>query len=186
MTNASLHRRPFLTPIWLTVLLAIGALCFVAFGIWAWATANSTTVIVIRHAEKVADTNGDPPLSPEGEARATQLSRMFGGRGATGRLDAIYVSPTLRSKLTAAPLAVKLGLTPIVAAADPDGLARRVLREHPGGRVLVVAHSDTENSIVEALSNASGLPPIHDDDFGTMFIVTVPRIGNANLLRMTY
>jgi len=36
------------------------------------------------------------------------------------------------------------------------------------------------------VSGIDQLAPIGDADFGTMFIVTVPRIGRANLLRMEY
>jgi broad specificity phosphatase PhoE len=112
---------------------------------------------------------------------------MFGDAHSPGRLDAIYVSPTLRNRMTAAPVAARLRLTPTVAAADdPRGLARRVLREHGGGRILVVGHSNTVPAIVAALSGNDDIPKIGDDEYGTMYIVSVPRIGRANLLRVTY
>ena len=93
-----------------------------------------------RHSRRASCREGqgageDPPLDGAGAARAALLARMFGDAQAAGHLDAIYVSPALRNRLTAAPLAARLGLTPAVAPADdPRGLARRVLREHPGGR----------------------------------------------------
>ena len=182
-----LKRRPFLTPIWL---LAFGWLVLVGLSGWAaltWATANSTTVIVVRHAEKERDSGPDPPLTPAGQARAERLSRLFGAGRAPGRVDAIYVSPTLRSRMTAAPLAARLGLTPIVGPEhDARRLAAQVLREHGGGRILVVGHSDTVTDIVERLSGAKNLPHIADDEYGAMYIVTVPRIGRANFLRLEY
>jgi phosphohistidine phosphatase SixA len=184
---ASLQRRPFLTPIWLTVLGAICAIGILGFAIWGWGTADSTMVVVIRHAEKELDAGGDPPLSPAGVARAERLSRMFGDAAAAGHIEAIYVSPTVRNRMTAAPLAARLGLTPIVTTnSNPSSLARRVLREHAGGRVLVVGHSDTINEIVEALSGVRDLPVIGGAEYGTMYIVCVPRIGRANVLRVTY
>jgi phosphohistidine phosphatase SixA len=188
---ASLQRRPFLAPIWLSVLGALVAMCFLGFAAWAawvWVSADSTTIIVVRHAEKELDAGADPPLTPAGEARAALLARMFGdSRGAPGAIGAIYVSPVLRSRMTAAPLAARLGLTPVVGPAhDTRGLARRVLDEHAGGRVLVVGHSDTVTGIVESLTGAEHLPPIGDDEYGTMYIVAVPRVGRANFLRLTY
>ena len=183
---ASLQRRPFLTPIWLTVFAAVCAFGVLVFGAWVWGTADATTVVVVRHAKEL-NADADSPLAPSGEARAALLSRIFGAPGAAGRLDAIYVSPTVRNRMTAAPLAAKLGLTSIVAAAgDSKALARRVLQEHSGGRVLVVGHVDTVNEIVEALTGATDLPPIGETDYGTLYVVTVPRIGHANFLRMTY
>jgi broad specificity phosphatase PhoE len=184
---AKLQRRPFLTPIWLSILGALLILTFLSFEAWIWATADSTTIIVVRHAEKVQDNGADPPLAPAGVARAELLARMFGDAAAPGHIDAIYVSPTLRNRMTAGPLAARLGIAPVVAPArDVRQLIRRVLREHEGGRVLVVGHSDTVPDIVESLTGAKRLPPIADADYGTMYIVTVPRIGRADFLRLSY
>ncbi len=177
-------------PIWLTgiaVFALFAVFCLSVFTGWALLTANSTTVIVIRHAEKDTVNPADPALSAAGQARAAQLARMFGEPKAFGRLDAIYVSATLRSRSTAAPLAERLGISPTVAGAeDPKGLARRVLRENRGKRVMVIGHVDTVPGIVAALSGRSNIPPIDDQDFATIYVVTVPRIGRANLLRLRY
>jgi broad specificity phosphatase PhoE len=185
------QRRPFLTPIWLTALAAIASvmvLGFAVFTVWAWATAGSTTVIVIRHAEKDVSAGAvDPPLDQAGEARAALLARMFGDAKSLGHVDAIYSSPALRNRLTAAPLAARLGITVTVAPADdPRGLAQRVLREHRGGRILIVGHSDTVPEIVASLSGIEKIPEIAAQEYGTMYIVTVPRIGSANVLRISY
>jgi broad specificity phosphatase PhoE len=180
----SLKRKPFLTPLWLA---AIAAVIVIAFASWLWSTADSTTVVVIRHAEKQDGAGDDPPLSPAGEARAQLLARLFGDAAGPGRIGAIYTSPAARNRLTAAPLAAKLGLTPIVVpAGDPRALVRRVLHEHPGDRVLIVGHADTMPEIVAALSGVGPIPELAGEDYGTMYIVTVPRIGHANLLRLSY
>jgi broad specificity phosphatase PhoE len=185
------QRRPFLTPILLTAIAAMGSVlvvAFAAFTVWVWATAGPTTVIVIRHAEKDVSAGAvDPPLDAAGEARAALLARMFGEPRAVGHVDAIYVSAALRNRLTAAPLAARLGIEVTVAPADdPEGLARRALREHRGGRVLIVGHSDTVPQIVATLSGVVKIPEIGDREYGTMYIVTVPRIGHASLLRLNY
>ena len=183
---ASLQRKPFLTPIWLTVLAAAAAMALLAFSAWMWATADSTTVIVIRHAEQETDAGSDPPLSAAGRARASRLGRLFGDFGSPGHLDAIYVAPTIRDRMTAVPLAGRLGLTPVDHVGGSAVLARRALHEHPGGRVLVIGHADTVKEIVEALSGATHLSSIAPDDYGTLYVVSVPRIGRANVLRMNY
>ncbi len=187
----SFQRRPFLAPIWLSAVAAVGSiivLCCAVFTVWMWATAGSTTAIVIRHAEKDLSAGGtDPPLSPAGEARAALLARMFGDASTIGHVDAIYVSPALRNRLTAAPLAARLGITPTIAPPDdPRTLAHRVLHEHAGGRVLIVGHVDTVPQIVAALSGNSKIPEIGAEEYGTMYIVTVPRIGHASVLRLNY
>jgi broad specificity phosphatase PhoE len=186
-SRANLQHKPFLMPIWLTVLAAVAALGVALLCIWIFFTANSTTVIVIRHAEKESTTQPNPPLSPEGQARAELLARMFGEAQGAGRVDRIYVSDTLRSKSTATPLASRLGIALNVAPNDDSKrLAHRVLRENSGKRVMIVGHSNTVPDIVAALSGWSDIPKMDDKDYGVMYIVTVPRIGRANVLRLNY
>jgi phosphohistidine phosphatase SixA len=185
--RANLQRRPFLIPIWLTVFGAVAVFSLALLAGWVWFTANSTTVIVIRHAEKESPSAPDPRLSAAGEARAALLAQMFGDTKGPVRLDAIYVSATARSRLTAAALAARLGIAPIVAPADdPKALARRVLRENSGKRVMIVGHVNTVPEIVAALSGRRDIPSMDEKEFGTMYIVTVPRIGRANVLRLDY
>ena len=180
-TNAQLQHRPFLMPIWLSVLGALVVMSFLGFEVWVWATADSTTIIVVRHAEKELD-SGDPPLNPAGQARAELLARMFGDVHAPGHLDAIYVSPTVRSQMTAARVAARLGLTPIVAPAhDAQGLAHRLLHEHSGGRVLVVGHSDTVPEIVKSLTGAKDLPPISTAAFIAIMSAALIRPCNFSI-----
>jgi len=186
--HVSFQRRPFLTPIWLIAIAWVAVIGLAIFAAWEWGTADSTTVVVIRHAEKDLSVSAvDPPLNQAGEARAALLARMFGDAKILGRVDAIYVSPALRNRLTAAPLAARLGIAETVAPADdPRALARRVLHEHAGGRVLIVGHIDTVPRIVAELSGNPKIPQIGDQEYGTMYIVTVPRIGHSNLLRVNY
>ena len=90
-------------------------------------------------------------------------------------------------RLTAQPLAARLGTTPIIVPEDdPRALARRVLREHRGGRILVVAHGNAARDLAAALSGVPDIPAVLAADFGTLYIVTVPRIGRANLLSVDY
>ena len=185
--HENLRRGPFLIPIWLTAIGAMVIFSVAVVALWVWFTANSTVVIVIRHAEKESVSAPDPPLSAAGEARAALLERMFGQPQGAGHLDAIYITSALRNRMTAAPLAAQLGIVPIVAPGDdPKGLARRILRENSGNRVMVIGHANTVPEIVAALSGRSDIPQIDEKEFGTMYIVTVPRIGRANVLRLSY
>ena len=185
--HANLQRGPFLIPIWLAAIGALAIFSVAVLALWVWFTANSTVVIVIRHAEKESVSAPDPPLSPAGEARAELLARMFGQTKGAGRLDAIYITSALRNRMTAAPLAARLGIVPIVAPGDdPKALARRIVRENRGQRVMVIGHTNTVPEIVAALSGRNDIPQIDEKEFGTLYIVAVPRIGRANVLRLTY
>ena len=183
-TTGNLKRKPFLTPVWLA---GFAAVIVLSFATWLWGKADSTTVIVIRHAEKELTGGPDTALSAAGEARAAQLARMFGDPAAAGHLSAIYVSPLVRSRMTAAPLAAALHIQPVeMPPEDPKALVRRLFKDHSGGRVLIVAHADTVPLIVSLLSGEAAGPELAADDYGTMFIVTVPRIGRANVLHLNF
>ena len=110
---------------------------------------------------------------------------MFGDARLKDHVDAIYVSPAPGTQATAQPLAERLGTKPVVVSQDdPRALGRRVLREHRGGRILVVARGNAARDLAAALSGVSDIPP--SLDFGTLYIVTVPRVGRANLLSLDY
>ncbi len=95
---------------------------------------------------------------------------------------------TRRTQQTAAGLAQRLGLKPEVVDAKTDSkeLARRALRENRGGRALIVGHSNTVPEIVAALAHVENVPPMGDEEFDTIYVVTVPTIGKASVLRLKY
>ena len=148
-------------------------------------------VILVRHAEKDLSVAVEPPLTAAGTARALRLAELFGSSSPPGNLTAILSSPALRCRLTLAPLATKLSVTAVIvpAAGDPEAapaLARRLLHDYRGGRVLLVAHADTIPALVAALSGQTRIPRIADDEYGSIYVVTVPRLGAANLLHLHY
>src|SRR2546423_13112480 len=80
----------------------------VVFGYFTTFRRPVTTVILIRHAEKVIDpNNSDVDLSPAGQARAQELARMFGDGG----INAIYATQYKRTQESVRPLADRLGMT---------------------------------------------------------------------------
>jgi probable phosphoglycerate mutase len=84
---------------------------------------GATTVLLVRHGESAPaypdrpfstrDGHGDPPLDPNGERQAELLADRLQDE----RIAAIYVTTLQRTHQTAAPLAKRLGLTPIE---EPD------------------------------------------------------------------
>ena len=185
---AKLQRRPFFAPIGLLAMTAMVGVVILLVVAWLLITSTSTTVIVVRHAPQVlGEAGAEAPLTPEGQARAALLAQLLGDTRLRSRVEAIYVSATLRSRSTAAPLAKSLGITPeIVPREDVRSLVRDILRDHTGATVLVVGHADTLPAIVSALSGEKDIPPVASGDYSTMYIVTVPRIGRASILRLNY
>jgi broad specificity phosphatase PhoE len=179
------RRRPFLAPLWLLAMIGVFVL---AIGFAYWNSATTTTIVLVRHAEKQVGAIADAPLSPDGEVRATRLTQMLGGSEEFGRIRKIYVTDTRRTQQTAAGLAQRLGIKPEVVDAKTDSkeLALRAVRENRGERALIVGHSNTIPEIVAALTNQNNVPPMGDDEFDTLYVVTVPTIGKASVLRLKY
>ena len=100
------------------------------------APAGATTVLVVRHGESAAerpdqpfalrDGHGDPELHPVGR----QQAELLADRLEHEPISAIYVTTLRRTHETAAPLARRLGITPIE---EPD-LREVFLGEWEGGR----------------------------------------------------
>ena len=146
-----------------------------------------TTVIVVRHAEKL-DASSDPALSPAGTARAEALATALANAGVT----AIYTSQFRRTRDTAQPLATRLNvpvtvfeITQANGSSYPAALAADVLAKHRGGVIAVVSHSNTVPPIVKALSGKD-VPAITDPEYDHLFIVTVPASGAARVIKTTY
>jgi len=181
------HRRPFLLPVWLSfaAVFALFVAALVTFFIYRSAT-TTTVVLLARHAEKEVSSIQDPPLSAEGEQRAQRLAQMFGRAQGVGKIDAIYVSDARRTQQTAAPLAERLGKQVVVVpAADTKGLASRVMREHDGDTILIVGHSNTVPALIHELADID-VPPVGDDEYDTLYILSIPSFGHASVLRMEY
>src|SRR5438874_13735457 len=69
----------------------------VVFAYYATFTRPVTTIILVRHAEKISDpNNSDTDLSTDGQARAQLLARMFGN----SEINAIYETQYKRTQET--------------------------------------------------------------------------------------
>jgi phosphohistidine phosphatase SixA len=108
-------------------------------------------VVVVRHAEAHREPGGDPALTPAGESRAERLAELLGDAG----IEVVHTSDYRRTRSTAAPLAARLGITPVVYdARDLAGFADRLLTER--GRHLVLGHSNTNPELVRLLGGEPG------------------------------
>jgi phosphohistidine phosphatase SixA len=177
------YRRPFLAPLWLGMLAVVFALG-VAFLVYR--SASTTVVVLVRPAEKEAGTIDDPPLSPDGEQRAQILAQMLGEVSGVGRLDAIYVSDARRAQQIIAPLADRLGKRPVVVqGADVGTVADRLTHGHDGGTVLFVGNATIVPQLVHELSGIE-LSAASEREHDTLYVVSIPTFGRANVLRLRY
>jgi broad specificity phosphatase PhoE len=146
-------------------------------------------IFVVRHAERAAAADpdastrmmaDDPPLAPAGQARAARLATMLASAGITQ----IYTTEFQRTRQTAAPLAAKLKITPLMAPAkDPAPLVAQLIKGK--GNALVVAHSNTLPDLLKRLGVKEGVT-IPDDEYDDLFIV-IRRVGEpSTLIRLKY
>jgi len=167
----------------LTVLLAF----FLLSGI-SQASTGDTVVIVVRHAEKASDDPKDPSLSEAGQARAQSLVKALVGLP----LSAVFTTQYRRTRLTAEPAAQAAGITVEVREANAanartyaNDLSTLVRRQHRGGNVLVVGHSNTVPEIVRAFSGME-VEALTDADFDRIYVITLAKNGKARLVKLRY
>jgi probable phosphoglycerate mutase len=96
---------------------------------------GATSILLVRHGESMparpdvpfplVDGQGDPELAPAGREQAAQVAQRL----STESVTAIYVTTLRRTIETAAPLARRLGIVPVVEA----GLREVHLGEWEGG-----------------------------------------------------
>jgi broad specificity phosphatase PhoE len=144
-------------------------------------TDSTTTIFLVRHAEKDTLVVGaDPPLSAKGILRAQELARVLGDVP----LSAIYVTPYQRNRQTAQPLATHLGdsLT-VITSIDSTVAALRT--KHYGQSVLAVGHSNTVPQIIEQLSGQK-IAPFTEGDWDRLYVITLVPRRPANVVLLRY
>lgn len=152
---------------------------------------DTTTVFLVRHAEKAAPGDaefdpqdpGNPPLTAAGRARAEALARTLEEAGVT----AIFASEFARTQQTVAPLAARIGLKVTVHPAhDTTGLAELVTTAHAGSVVVIAGHSDTVPALVEALG-AGAVDPIEETwEHDNLYVVTIEMPGKAQVSTLKF
>ncbi len=166
------------------MMFAIAALAFL-FPAPVQDTIRQPTVIVVRHAEKASQTDRDPTLSAAGFLRAEALDSVL----AHGKVTAVIVTPFRRTVETAALVATRYLLTPIVIPVEGgvSAHAYAVARAARGfdGVVLVVGHSNTVLPIVRALGGPT-LPDLCDSSYAQFFAVSIAADGSGRLVRSQY
>ena len=124
--------------------------------------ASSPDIYVMRHLNTPKGAT-DPDLTEDGQRVAVILAGWF----KRDRPGVIYTSKPKRSQQTAAPLARRLGITPIIYdPTDTPALIASVTKETR--TVLIVGHSNTVPDIIERLGGQRPAPLVHED-FGDIW-----------------
>ncbi len=142
-----------------------------------------TTVILVRHAEKIIDpNNNDVDLSEAGQQRAQEIARMFGDAG----INAIYATQYKRTQETVKPLSDKIGVpVTVMNSKGTADLLAQIRAQHSGQTIFIAGHNNTVPEIVAALGGPQ-YPIIPESEYDNLFIVTVYRTGKAKIVKMKY
>jgi len=149
--------------------------------------SDTTTILIVRHAEKQVIAGDDPHLSEAGVARAEALANV----AEHANVGVVYVTQFQRTKETAAAFVAKHAGMPVVtlpvakAEEYPKLIAKELRGKESGKTVLVVSHSNIVPGIIEELTGVK-VPPIADDEFSRLYIVTLRPGAPPQLIAAQY
>lgn len=154
---------------------------------WFFESQATTTVIFVRHAEKIAGPADDPSLSAAGQRRAAELARQLIDADVVAGIDAVYATPHHRTVDTAKPVADALGL-PITSydAADTETIMDQIVKKHKGKIVLVIGHSNTVPALIGNMGASKKVPTIDEHEYDNIYIVSIPWFGKTKTIRLRY
>ena len=154
---------------------------------WFFELQATTTVIFVRHAEKASVESSDPELSDAGRARAAELARQLVDADVVAGGDAIYSTTFQRTEQTAKPVAdaLNLPITPYDAM-NTETIIDDIVKAHKGKIILVVGHSNTIPELIANMGASKVVPPIAEDEYDNIYIVTIPWFGKTKTIRLRY
>ena len=146
--------------------------CLLACFLAASAVAQRPVIFLVRHAERATISGhvpSDTGLSAVGNERAEALARAL----KNAQITAIYTTEYERTRETAAPVALSLGIRPEVIPGDDLRALVAKLKASPGN-VLVVGHSNTLPQIISALGVSSRVT-VAESDYNNLFLVVLEQ-----------
>lgn len=143
---------------------------------------STTTLILVRHAEKVKDGSNDPILTPEGKVRANELMYIL----KHVELSAIYSTSYKRTQQTVLPTANDKNLEIQNYNPGERGFLKKVLNSHSGRTVLIVGHSNTIPMLANELAGRKDYDDLNDTTYDNLFFVQVHSNGQTKIIRMRF
>jgi 2,3-bisphosphoglycerate-dependent phosphoglycerate mutase len=147
-----------------TVICVLFLFCFFASG----ATAQEKTILLVRHAEKV-DESQDAELSPQGRQRAERLVEKI-GRYKPG---AFYSTNYKRTRDTLAPLAAKRKKEiQIYDPRKPQELVDQIMKSETK-RFVVSGHSNTIPGLANLISKKELFKNLADSEYSVIWLIKI-------------
>ena len=130
------------------------------------ASAQTTTVWIVRHAEKdtAMATRANPDLNAQGQQRAKDLATYLHQT----KIALIFSTDTKRTKQTAAHFTAPLE---IYNPRQLSILPAQIMQLAKGKTILLVGHSNTVLETIEALGGQRPVNALSDEDYDYIFKV---------------
>ncbi len=146
--------------------------------------AQETTLIMVRHAEKMDDGTRDPSLNDAGVERAERLANLL---QEDFEVSAVYSTPYKRTQETAKPLADLIGSEiQHYDPRDPQGFIGFLMDSKKGKTVLIVGHSNTTPALVNLALGEDKYEQLDESAYGNIFIVSIDEKGEASVEERMY
>lgn len=145
----------------------------------ALAQEETTTIYLIRHAEKANDGTTDPGLSDAGMDRAKAWGNYFSDK----KITSYYMTQYKRTIETATyahgvvmSLLSKPGTTYNTTLRNYDPMAfslKQVVEENKGKNVVIVGHSNTIPAQINALIGENKYADMQESEYGNLYIIKI-------------
>lgn len=158
--------------------------CFTSVQAQTVESTSTTTIILVRHAEKMDDGTNNPDLTPKGLNRAIDLQKVLTQEF---EISAIFSTPLKRTQQTATPTAEFYSLDiQEYDHKEPAVLKELILAEYKGKTVLIVGHSNSTPILVNYFVGEDKYPHLSEDVFNQIFIVRVVEDGKVKVEQRSY
>ncbi len=144
--------------------------------------SSITTIILVRHAEKLDDGTNNPNLSFDGKQRALKLKSML----VHSDINAIYSTPYKRTMSTVDSIAKTIGLEIQEYNPVEKNFIQSIYHQNIGKTILVSGHSNTTPYAVNSLIGIEKYKNIDHDEYGRIFIVTITDTSKTSVLEIQY
>jgi broad specificity phosphatase PhoE len=143
---------------------------------------ETTTFILIRHAEKVKDGTQDPELSAEGKQRAEALAKMLERNG----IASVYSTNFKRTQQTVLPIAQAKGITVQTYQQTDKTWLQNIAKENVGKIVLIVGHSNTIPEMANTLLGEEKFEQYPDTLYDQMLVIQYSVTTKPSVLVLRY
>ena len=134
-------------------------------------SAQTKTIILVRHAEKADATSQDPELSAEGKQRAERLVKVAGKY----KPGAFYATNFKRTRDTLGPLAVKRKKTVAIYDARKPAELLDLITKSKIKRHIVAGHSNSVPGLANFIAKKDVFKNLDESEYGVIWIIRMKK-----------